>query len=98
MSDQSICRRLLIHGLVQGVGYRWATADQAQRIGGLRGWVRNRRDGTVEALVAGEADAVAELIAWAERGPPAARVSRVLVSEANPVDLPASGFATRPTF
>lgn len=98
MSDDPVCRRLLIHGLVQGVGYRWAIVDQAERMGDLRGWVRNRRDGTVEAVVAGDELRVADLIAWAERGPPAARVSRVVVSEANPVDLPASGLVTRPTF
>ena len=84
--------------MVQGVGYRWSMVREAERVGGLTGWVRNRRDGTVEATVVGEAARVAELIAWAEVGPPAARVSRVLVSDANPVGLPASGLEQRPTF
>lgn len=98
MPDATICRRLVIHGMVQGVGYRWSMVGEAERIGGLAGWVRNRRDGTVEAMVAGDPVQVAELIAWAEIGPPAARVSRVLVSEANSGGLPASGMELRPTF
>ena len=46
MPDATICRRLLVHGMVQGVGYRWSMVSEAERIGGLAGWVRNRRDGT----------------------------------------------------
>lgn len=69
-------RLLRIHGLVQGVGYRNALQAEATRLG-LAGWVRNRSDGTVEALVAGPANAVEALIEWSRRGPPAARVSRV---------------------
>ena len=98
MPDATICRRLLVHGMVQGVGYRWSMVSEAERIGGLAGWVRNRRDGTVEATVAGDPARVAELIAWAEVGPPAARVSRVLVNDTNPVGLPACGMELRPTF
>ena len=75
-TSEPIARRLRIHGLVQGVGYRNALQAQATRLG-LAGWVRNRSDGTVEALVAGPADAVEALIEWSRRGPPAARVSRV---------------------
>jgi len=84
--------------MVQGVGYRWSMVHEAERVGGLAGWVRNRRDGTVEATVAGDPERVAELIAWAEVGPPAGRVSKVLVSDANPVGLPAFGLEQRPTF
>lgn len=61
---------------------------QAERIGGLTGWVRNRRDGTVEATVAGDPARVAELIAWSEVGPPAARVSRVLRTTRTPSACP----------
>lgn len=98
MPDDVVCRRLAIHGLVQGVGYRWSMVREAERIGGLAGWVRNRRDGTVEAVVAGNSQRVDELVAWAELGPPAARVTRVLVNDANAVGLPASGLEQRPTF
>jgi len=69
-------RRLVIHGRVQGVGFRAALARQA-REEGVTGWVRNRRDGTVEAMICGSAEAVAAMIGWARRGPPAARVDRV---------------------
>ena len=76
-----IARRLVIDGLVQGVGFRYAFADEA-RARGLAGWVRNRRDGHVEALVSGPPPAVESMIAWARIGPPAARVSSVDVEEA----------------
>lgn len=76
-----IARRLVITGLVQGVGFRYAFADEA-RARGLAGWVRNRRDGHVEALVSGAAPAVESMIEWARIGPPAARVSSVNVEEA----------------
>lgn len=71
-------RRLLVSGLVQGVGFRYATVAEAARLG-IHGWVRNRRDGTVEAVVSGDADAVAAMIAWARKGPPTARVDHVHV-------------------
>lgn len=76
-----ITRRLRIRGLVQGVGFRASLADEA-RLRGLGGWVRNRSDGTVEALVHGDARALDELLAWAGHGPRAARVDHVEVEEA----------------
>jgi len=76
----TVTRHLSIRGLVQGVGYRWSMVQAAKRIG-LRGWVRNRRDGSVEALAAGEASAVEELIRWAHQGPEGARVDAVDVGE-----------------
>lgn len=97
MPADLVCRRLVIHGMVQGVGYRWSMVTAAERIGGLTGWVRNRRDGTVEALVTGDPAQVDALIAWAEVGPPAARVTRVIVNDASPEGLPARGFEQRPT-
>jgi acylphosphatase len=72
---------LRIVGRVQGVGYRDALRREALARG-VSGWVRNRRDGSVEALVQGSAEAVDALIAWARRGPPAARVQDVEVKEA----------------
>ena len=88
-----IARRLTISGRVQGVGFRYALADEA-RARSLSGWVRNRRDGRVEALIAGPEAEVEALIAWARRGPPAARVTEVLVEAAADA---AAGFDIVPT-
>ena len=77
-----IGRRLLIRGRVQGVGFRYALADEA-RARRLSGWVRNRRDGTVEALVIGSESDVEAMIAWARRGPPGARVTDLSVEQAS---------------
>jgi acylphosphatase len=71
-----LSRRLIITGDVQGVGYRYAMHDEAKALG-VRGWVRNRHDGSVEAELHGENAAVEALVAWAQRGPRAARVSAV---------------------
>ena len=76
-----MAKHLLISGRVQGVGFRYSMAEEAERLG-VTGWVRNRRDGTVEAVVDGTADAVEALLAWTRRGPPSARVTDVLITEA----------------
>lgn len=68
--------RLRISGRVQGVGFRDALRCEAVRLG-LTGWVRNLAGRDVEALAQGSAEAVAALLEWARRGPPAARVERV---------------------
>lgn len=73
--------RVTISGRVQGVGFRYALADEA-RARKLCGWVRNRRDGSVEAIITGPEADVEALIAWAHRGPPAARVTAVTVESA----------------
>lgn len=70
-----------ISGRVQRVGYRDAMRSEALARG-ICGWVRNRRDGSVEAVVQGEAAALETLLAWARRGPPAARVAEVRASPA----------------
>jgi acylphosphatase len=89
---------LNIQGRVQGVGYRYAAAAEAERLG-LQGWVRNRRDGSVEAVVCGTAEACHAFAAWASRGPPAARVDRVQSRPASAEELASSaaGFVARPT-
>ena len=86
--------RLRITGRVQGVGFRYAMQSEAARRG-LSGWVRNRRDGSVEALVQGEARAVEALVDWARRGPPGARVD-ALRSEAAESE-PTADFELKPT-
>lgn len=68
--------RLRIRGRVQGVGFRDAMSREAERLG-ITGWVRNRAGGDVEAVAQGEAAALESLVAWARRGPPAARVEHV---------------------
>lgn len=75
-----ITRHLKIHGLVQGVYYRESLRAEAQARG-VAGWVRNRRDGSVEAMLQGEDMAVAALIAWCRVGPGRARVERVEIGE-----------------
>ncbi|MBC2777805.1 acylphosphatase [Parasphingopyxis marina] len=82
-----IARHLIIHGRVQGVFYRDWTVETARRLG-LTGWVRNRRDGTVEAVVQGEDEAVERFIEMAKDGPPRAGVKHI---DAAP--LPAGGFS-----
>lgn len=90
---EHITRHLVIVGHVQGVGFRYAMARKAQALN-IRGWVRNRADGNVEAVVDGDPDAVAQMIAWARRGPRSARVERV---EVEPGTGEFEGFEIRPS-
>lgn len=72
-----------ITGRVQGVGFRAWMEKTAERMG-VRGWVRNRRDGSVEAVIAGDASKVDEMLTMCWRGPPAAKVNGVNVEDAPP--------------
>lgn len=74
-------RRLVITGLVQGVGFRYGMAAHA-RLLGVAGWVRNRRDGSVEAMIAGDARQIEEMLAWSRLGPAGAAVDQVMVETA----------------
>lgn len=74
-------KRLSITGRVQGVGFRYHLERTARRHG-ARGWVRNRRDGSVEAVVQGDDAAVNAVIDWAKRGPPGAVVDDVAIFDA----------------
>lgn len=91
----TITRHLRITGRVQGVGYRASMTEEAIRLG-LQGWVRNRQDGSVEALAQGPASAVQALIDWAHQGPRLARVDEVLVMEVED-GVSCSGFVQRET-
>jgi len=90
---ENVVLRLVVRGSVQGVGYRWSMVEEARRLG-IRGWVRNRRDGTVEAMVLGPPDAVDRIVAWARRGPRSSVVDAVDVSAGEGAF---SSFEARPT-
>jgi len=87
-----IRRRVIVHGRVQGVFFRDSTRREAQERG-VAGWVRNRVDGTVEAVFEGEPDAVETAVEFTRTGPPRARVERVEVFEEEPEGL--AGFEIR---
>ena len=78
-------RRLIITGVVQGVGFRYHMVEVARRLG-VTGWVCNRRDGSVEAHVVGAAEPIAAMIDWSKRGPPAASVKQVFVEQIDVIE------------
>jgi acylphosphatase len=86
-------RRVVISGVVQGVGFRYSMMAQA-RLLGITGWVRNHRDGSVEAMICGSAVQIEEMLAWSRIGPAGSSVDKLLVE-------PAAGdfkdFKLRPT-
>jgi acylphosphatase len=87
-----IRRRVVVHGLVQGVFFRDATRRRAGRYG-VAGWVRNTREGTVEAVFEGPPEGVEQLLAFVREGPRGARVDRVDVADEEPEGL--TGFGVR---
>ncbi|WP_129337375.1 acylphosphatase [Cellulomonas endophytica] len=87
-----IRRRVVATGAVQGVGFRWSAAREAEQHS-VSGWVRNRSDGTVEASLEGEEHAVCAVLAWFREGPPGARVDDLDVREDEPQGI--SGFVVQ---
>jgi acylphosphatase len=95
-----VVRQVVIRGRVQGVGFRYWTMREAIRLG-IGGWVRNRRDGSVEALFAGSAEAVAEMTARCLNGPEFARVDGIedqaVMANAVKMIRPGERFSQLPT-
>jgi len=89
----AVARRILVSGLVQGVGYRFSTVRAAEQLG-VAGWARNLADGRVEVHAQGAPAAVAALVDWLRQGPPAAEVSG-LRAEPAAVDPGIKGFVVR---
>ena len=85
-----VIRHVMVHGRVQGVGFRAFVEHEAEKRG-IEGWVRNRRDGSVEALFAGEAAIVADVIEACRRGPMGARVDALDQREGTDADLKLRG-------
>jgi acylphosphatase len=85
-------RRVVVHGRVQGVFFRDSTRERAQAHG-VAGWVANRPDGAVEAVLEGDPEAVDRIVRFLETGPPSAEVERIETSEEAPEGL--SGFSVR---
>ena len=86
--------RLEIYGKVQGVFYRASTRDKARQLG-VAGWVRNRPNGSVEALAEGSEEAVEKLVKWCHDGPQHARVDRVEVTDESDSEQTLTGFEVR---
>jgi acylphosphatase len=95
MADERVARRLLITGRVQGVGFRAFVKQKADKLA-LDGFVRNRKDGSVEAVVIGNPKKVETLIALCHEGPPTSRVTDVKVNEGEVTTE--KGFVHLPTF
>lgn len=80
-----MAKHVYIEGRVQGVGYRASFAALANGLG-ISGWVRNRKDGAVEALVDGADEALERLLNWARQGPPASQVDKITVTDTNQME------------
>ncbi|TFV99674.1 acylphosphatase [Leifsonia flava] len=83
-------KHVVVHGGVQGVGFRWFAREEAARLC-ITGWIRNRDDGTVEAVVDGDDAAVDAMVAWFRVGPPEASVTAVDVTKTDAA--PSTGFS-----
>ncbi|MBF0612502.1 MAG: acylphosphatase [Magnetococcales bacterium] len=92
--DESLCVRVQVFGKVQGVWYRESTRKKAEELG-VKGWVRNRADGSVEALLQGPAAAVHALVAWCHQGPPLAEVTQVVAQPCTEECPTATAFVVR---
>jgi acylphosphatase len=77
-------RRVVVHGGVQGIGFRYSARREADRLG-VAGWIRNRSDGAVEAEVEGDAGAVQAMLDWLAAGPPGARVEGTETAGVDPI-------------
>lgn len=95
-SDELECWTARIHGRVQGVGFRDSTARKARQLG-IRGWVRNRADGSVEALLLGPPEAIRPMKDWLKHGPSSARVDTLDLQPVAPPFPVVEGFEQRPT-
>jgi acylphosphatase len=84
MAEQKVRMRAIVKGIVQGVGFRYFTVYQAQRIGGITGYVRNLRNGSVEVVAEGEREKLEQLLAQLRKGPIGAHVTGVDVFWENP--------------
>jgi acylphosphatase len=91
-----VTRQIRVKGRVQGVGFRAALRHEARRLG-VNGWVRNRADGSVEAMLQGPEEIVESLIAWARRGPPGAVVAQMIAAEGDAQEPSYAGFELHPT-
>src|SRR5262249_6953851 len=89
-----VARRLIVEGLVQGVGFRWFVVRRAQALG-VGGWVRNLPDGRVEVVAIAGSDLVAQLEAAVREGPSGAHVTRVTSSDVPHEDVDAKSFTVR---
>jgi acylphosphatase len=92
MTDDVVRRRVTAHGRVQGVFFRDSARERA-KAHGVAGWIRNRADGAVEAVLEGPREAVERVMRFLETGPPRARVERTEIREEAPEGL--SGFEVR---
>ena len=95
-AEEPLTRRVIVEGFVQGVGYRQFAYHAASRLG-LSGWVRNRADGTVEALISGPPEAIETMLAELRRGPRGARVRSVVLADAAGTEWTRGRFEIRPS-